>query len=223
LKREEKVMALFDSFIEEARGRFELGDKANALLSALVALITDKNRGGFAGFLDRFDAAGLGDAASSWINSGASAGISKAQTEAALGPVTLDDISKQTGLDYETTVAASAFMLPQIVNELTPDGAIPADEDLLSRTREFLPETREDAAETFDRIGTAAVGTIDEKDEIMAEDFDEKEDNLKWILPLIIFALLVIFGFWFCRTEPKPAAPAKTTEANTNANVNVNK
>jgi len=215
-------MALFDSFIDDARGRFELGDKANVLLSALVVLITDKNRGGFAGFLDRFNAAGLGDVASSWINSGANTPISKPQTEAALGPVTLDDISKQTGLDYDTTVAATAFMLPQIVNELTPDGAIPSDADLLSRTRGFLPETGEGAAETFDRIGTAAVGTIDEKDEIMAEDFDEKEDNLKWILPLIIFALLVILGFWFCRTQPKEA-PANAPAANTNSNVNANK
>jgi uncharacterized protein YidB (DUF937 family) len=199
-------MALFDSLIEDARGRFELGDKAQALLSALLALIADKNRGGFAGFLDRFDAAGLGGVASSWINSGANTPISKEQTEAALGPVTLDDISKQTGIDYDTTVAASAFMLPNIVNELTPDGAVPNDDDVISRTSGFLPATREEAAETFDRIGTAAVGTTEEKDVTMVEDFDENEDKLKWILPLIIFVLLVILGFAFCGKSEAPKA-----------------
>lgn len=37
----------------------------------------------------------------------------------------------------------------------------------------------------------------------MAEDFDEKESGMKWLLPLIIVFLLVIIGYWFCS---KPAA-----------------
>lgn len=216
-------MALFDSIVNDARERFELGDKAGTLFSALLVLITDENRGGFAGFLERFNAAGLGDIASSWISSGANTPISKEQTEAALGPVTLDDISKQSAIDYDTTVAAAAFMLPQIVNELTPDGAIPHDADMRSRTGELLPETVEAGAENFDRIGTAAVGTTVEKGEIMAENFDEKESDLKRLLPVIILALLVILGFWFCRTQPKAEAPAAETTTNANSNINANK
>ena len=201
-------MALFDSVADDARDRFELGDKANPLLSALLALMTDKNRGGFKGFLDRIEAAGLGDVSSSWISSGANAPISKEQTEAALGPVTLNDISGQTKIDYDTTVAAAAFMLPHLVNELTPDGVIPNDADLLPETAGTLPDAGESAAETFDRIGTAAVGTINEKEEIMVEDLNENESGLNRFLPLIIVLLLVITGFWFCRTAPKTEAPA---------------
>ena len=54
-------MALFDSLLEDVRARFNLGDKAEALLAALVALIADRNRGGFTGFFDRLSAAGLSD------------------------------------------------------------------------------------------------------------------------------------------------------------------
>jgi uncharacterized protein YidB (DUF937 family) len=196
---EENVMASFDSIVADAREKFNLGDKASALLAALLALITDKNRGGFAGFLDRIDAAGLSDVSSSWISSGASAPLSREQAEAALGPVTLDEISGQTGLDYETTIAASAYMLPRVVNELTPDGAVPAETEIIAH----LPETSETITESFDRIGTAAVAMVDEKGDIAVEDFDEKDSNLKWLLPLIILILLVIFGFLFCSTSPK--------------------
>ena len=207
-------MASFDSIVADAREKFNLGDRASALLSALLALITDKNRGGFNGFLDRIDAAGLSDVSSSWISSGANAPLSREQAEAALGPVTLDEISNQTGLDYDTTVAASAYMLPHVVNELTPDGAVPADAEIIAH----LPETSETVAESFDRIGTAAVAMVDEKGDIAVEDFDEKDSSLKWLLPLIILILLVIFGFWFCRTERKVEAPAPENTANANVN-----
>lgn len=216
-------MALFDSIVEDARGRFELGDKAENLLAALLALITDKNRGGFNGFLDRIGAAGLGDVSSSWISSGASAPISKEQTEAALGPVTLNDISSQTKIDYDTTVAATAFMLPHVVNKLTPDGVVPSDADLHSETAGVLPETGEAAAETFDRIGTAAVGVTKEKEEIMVEDLNENESSLKRLLPIILVVLFVILGFWFCRTAPKTEAPAVENKVNANSNINANK
>ena len=191
-------MAMFDSALKDARARFDLGAKADRLLAALLALMTDKNRGGFAGFLDRCSAAGIVDETSSWISSGANASISNQQTEAALGPVTLDDISKQTGLDYQTTVSACALMLPHVVNELTPDGAAPSDEELRAKTYGLVPQTDESATEIFDRIGTAAVGTIEEKEENTMEEFDDKDDKLRWLLPLIILVLLVIFGFWFC-------------------------
>lgn len=212
-------MALLDSVVNDARDRFELGDKANSLLSALLALMTDQNRGGFKGFLDRIGAAGLGDVSSSWISSGANAPISKEQTEAALGPVTLNDISSQTKIDYDTTVAAAAFMLPHIVSELTPDGTIPNDADVLSGTAGLLPET----AETFDRIGTAAIETIEDEEKIMVEDLNEKESSLKRLLPLIILILFVILGFWFCRTTPKTEAPAVENKVNANSNINANK
>ena len=58
------------------------------------------------------------------------------------------------------------------------------------------PNNTEEVAEVLDRIGTAAVGTTDDKS--MIEDFAEKDSNLKWLLPLIILILLVVVGFLFC-------------------------
>ncbi len=64
-------MFMFDSIINESSQKFGLGDKAGNLLSSLLGLITDQSQGGFAGFLDRFRQAGLGDIADSWVGRGA--------------------------------------------------------------------------------------------------------------------------------------------------------
>jgi uncharacterized protein YidB (DUF937 family) len=131
-------MSLFDSIISEAGQRFGLGDKSGTLLSALLALITDQSRGGFPGFLDRFSRAGLGDLASSWISSGDNAALSTQQVESALGEETIADIAGQADIDSLTAKSALAYMIPTVVDKLTPDGVVPEDKDLLSKIGDFL-------------------------------------------------------------------------------------
>lgn len=219
-------MSLFDSVVNEAREKFNLGDKANILLSVLLAKITDKSRGGFGGFLERFNAAGLSGVASSWVNSGANTSISGEQLESALGSETIQDVADKTGIDYPTATAATAFMLPRVVDNLTPDGILPEENDLLSRAGTYLTADENSiagvsAGNAFDRIGTSATNVIDadksgvgsgiaDSAQIISQranasieninDYDEAGDNspLKWLTPLIILALLVILGYSFC-------------------------
>ncbi|MGI9055504.1 MAG: YidB family protein, partial [Pyrinomonadaceae bacterium] len=124
---------MFDSIIKDVNEKYDLGDKAGALVSAILALMTDKGNGGFAGFIDRFRATGLGDLADSWISSGANTPVSYEQLESALGEDTLRGISEQVGTDYETTVNASEYVIPHLVDDLTPNGEIPNESDLLSQ------------------------------------------------------------------------------------------
>ena len=164
---------MFDSIIREADERFDLNGKAGTLLSALLFLMTDDKRGGIAGFLEKFNQANPNDASASWISSNENAEITNEQAESALGKETLDAVSNQTGISYDKTLSSSAFMIPRVINTLTPDGVVPPDGDLLSRIGGFLPDADEplqsnDAApteavgKTFDRIGTAATSTADE-------------------------------------------------------------
>ncbi len=74
---------MFDSIINDAQEKFGLGDKAGVLVSTLLALMTDKENGGFAGFINHFREVGLGDTADSWISSGANTPISNEQIESA--------------------------------------------------------------------------------------------------------------------------------------------
>ncbi len=131
-------MSMFDSIINEAGEKFNLGGKSGTLLSALLALMTDKNHGGFAGFLEKFNAAGLGDTASSWIGAGSNTPVSNEQIESALGEETLQNVADQTGTDYDTAASATAFMTPRVVDALTPGGVIPQEGDLLTNIGGYL-------------------------------------------------------------------------------------
>lgn len=181
---------MFDSIIKEAQEKFNLGDKAGGLLSTLVALMTNKDDGGFSGFLERFKTAGLGDVASSWVSSGANTPISNEQIETVFGEGTLKDISENAGLDYATTTSATAFMTPHIVDNLTPEGVVPSEGDLLTKIGGYLGGiggmasgafgmASAMAGDTVDRIGTAAGGTVDAGKKIVGGGIDTVGEGAK--------------------------------------------
>jgi uncharacterized protein YidB (DUF937 family)/outer membrane protein OmpA-like peptidoglycan-associated protein len=244
-KRSEKAMTIFDSILGEAGKKFGVGDKAGNLLSVLLALLTDRNRGGLTGFLDQFKRVGLGDTASSWVTAGNNAPLSDEQLESALGAETIDDIAAQTGVDSKTATSALAFMTPKIVDTLTPDGVIPDESTLLSKIGGFLTglggaavggvgTAGATASDTVDRIGTAAsgafnkgkdtLGAVGDRVSTNAERFDDAIDGdsgnsvLRWLLPLLLLGLLIALGYWLCGRPS--SAPTTVTNANVNANAN---
>ncbi len=216
---------MFDSVISSVNEKYDLGDKAGALVAAILALMTGGESGGFGGFINRFRTVGLGDLVDSWISSNANTHISNEQLESALGEDTLRGISEKIGADYKTTVGASSYIIPHVVDELTPNGELPAESDALSQIGGYLTglgATSFTAAETFDRVDASAGTTALRDDTTVAGVFDDNNDEnrspLAWLLPLLLLALLVILGFWFCGGKSEPIV---TTNANINkANVN---
>lgn len=226
---------MFGSMIDDAAARFNLGDKAGTLLSALLTLITDRARGGFAGFLNRFRQVGLSDTAQSWVHSGANTPLSYEQLESALGEETLKNISGQVGLEYEKTVSAAAFMIPHIVDQLSPEGVVPQDDDLLTRIGGYLNEdekTELKPVETFDRMGTAAVAgeanapTLGNRAGDLidsAVDYEAEENTmLNWLLPLVLLGFLIVIGYMFCGGRPEAVAPQAPTNVNAPNRLNTN-
>jgi uncharacterized protein YidB (DUF937 family)/outer membrane protein OmpA-like peptidoglycan-associated protein len=131
-------MSLFDSVISMAAEKFGLGDKSGTLLSGLLSMMTNQDSGGFSGFLNLFSKAGLGDLASSWVSSGANSPLSNEQLESALGSNTIGSIAEKVGLPAGTATSAMAWMVPQVIDKLTPDGVVPEEKDLLSKIGDFL-------------------------------------------------------------------------------------
>jgi uncharacterized protein YidB (DUF937 family)/outer membrane protein OmpA-like peptidoglycan-associated protein len=136
--KEKTIMSLFDSVISMAADKFGLGDKSGTLLSALLSMMTNQDSGGFSGFLNLFSKAGLGDLASSWVSSGANSPLSNEQLESALGSNTIGSIAEKVGLPAGTATSAMAWMVPQVIDKLTPDGVVPEEKDLLSKIGDFL-------------------------------------------------------------------------------------
>jgi uncharacterized protein YidB (DUF937 family) len=222
-------MSMFDSIINDSGEEFGLGDKAGSLLSSLLGLITDQSQGGFAGFLDRFRKTGLGDAVDTWINDEDNIPLSNEQVESALGSDTVNLMAERAAIDAGTTKSALAAMIPRVVDRLTPDAVVPTEDDLLSRIGDYLSADDASAtgtaapstSETVDRIGTAATERFDRNaagnlagNAVSSVDVmdDDANDNspMKWLLPLILLALLVFLGWAFCGK-----AEAPTTNTNT--------
>ena len=147
---------MFSSIIDGVNKKFDLGDKAGALVSAILALMTNSANGGFAGFINRFRAVGLGDLADSWVSSGANTPVSYEQLESALGEDTLREISEQVGTDYKTTVNASEYVIPHLIDDLTPNGEIPHESDLLSQVGGYLAGVGTSSGD--DGVGTSSGG-----------------------------------------------------------------
>ena len=173
-------MALFDSVTGETSERFDLtNDQSKALLSALLGLISDAETGGFSGFSNRFRSANLGDSFSSWTKTGVNAPVSKEQIESALGAETVAALADRAGLDYATTVSALTFALPETIDRLTPNGAIP-DEQSLRAAADELEGDADDSAfvvgnptgtvstEAFDRIGNATEDVAGNEHDMMS-------------------------------------------------------
>lgn len=107
------------------------GGNSNALLTAAMALV--QQHGGLEGVLQKFQAGGLGDAVQSWVGTGANAPLSGDQLEQVLGQDAVATAASQAGVTPVQAKDGLAAMLPELVNQLTPGGALPANSgDLLN-------------------------------------------------------------------------------------------
>ncbi len=82
-------------------------------------MITDSDKGGLTGFLDRLRSGGLSDQVASWVGSGTNANVEPGQLEQALGRDTVERVSASAGVPASTGGWALAFALPKIVDLLT--------------------------------------------------------------------------------------------------------
>lgn len=81
---------------------------------------------GLGEMLERFQQAGHGAAAQSWVNQGPNQDIAPQHLEQAIGPDVLATLTQRTGLSREELLSRLSRELPQAVDRYTPDGRMPA-------------------------------------------------------------------------------------------------
>jgi uncharacterized protein YidB (DUF937 family) len=81
--------------------------------------------GGLGALLERFQAAGMGDIANSWVSSGQNMPLSSDQFSQVLGQQQVSDLASRFGLSTGDLSAQMSQALPQVVDRLTPDGRLP--------------------------------------------------------------------------------------------------
>jgi len=85
--------------------------------------------GGLGELLNRLQQTGQGGAAQSWISTGANQTISPAALEQALGPDTLDELTRKTGMTREHLLETLAREMPTTIDRMTPNGKLPTDQE----------------------------------------------------------------------------------------------
>jgi uncharacterized protein YidB (DUF937 family) len=85
--------------------------------------------GGLGKLIQDLQASGQGRTAQSWVSSGPNQDIAPGGLANALGADTLDALSQQTGLGREDLLAGLSETLPDFVDQLTPDGRLPTDQE----------------------------------------------------------------------------------------------
>ena len=77
------------------------------------------------GLVNKLSNAGAGAQVNSWVGPGANQPIDPSHLGQALGPDVLSQLSARTGLTQQQLVEQLAQVLPQLVNNLTPNGRLP--------------------------------------------------------------------------------------------------
>jgi uncharacterized protein YidB (DUF937 family) len=86
--------------------------------------------GGLGDLLKRLGDAGHDDKVDSWIGQGQNAPIEPHQVGTALGPKTVSDVAKQSGMSEQELLNQLAQALPGVINQLTPNGRLPTMQEL---------------------------------------------------------------------------------------------
>lgn len=121
-------MDMFDVVKAGLGGLGAGGGQANAL-SAVLGLLGG-NSGGLGGLVQAFQKQGLGDVVASWISTGQNLPISADQISKVLSPQQLSQFASQAGVGPDAAGSTLAALLPQLVDKLTPDGQLPAGNQL---------------------------------------------------------------------------------------------
>ena len=102
-------------------------------IGGLGGLLAGGAGGGMLGDLMRqFDQSGTGDAAKSWVSPGENIPVTPQQIEKTFGPDIINQLADQFGLDRTELLRGLSETLPDVVDQLTPDGRLPTEDEISS-------------------------------------------------------------------------------------------
>ncbi len=85
--------------------------------------------GGLSELVDRFTQNGHGEVAQSWVGTGPNREVAPPQLEQAIGPDVLAQLTQKTGLSRDELLARLSKNLPHAVDQYTPQGRLPTQDE----------------------------------------------------------------------------------------------
>lgn len=118
-------MSLFDQLAGQVLGSGASTQQSTAsggLMNAVSSLIASS--GGVDGLLQKFKDSGLQDHVASWIGTGENRPITGSDVKVALGDDAVQQLAQEAGVAPEHAATGLAQLLPQLINELSPNGEL---------------------------------------------------------------------------------------------------
>ena len=113
----------------------------NPLLMLALQLL--QQNGGIEGLLGRFQQAGYGQQAQSWIGTGQNLPIDPSVLTQIFGQGQMGRIAQQMGLSPDEASGGLAQVLPNLIDEMTPQGQVTSDNsDLVNQALAILQRGR---------------------------------------------------------------------------------
>lgn len=120
-------MGLLDNVMGMAGGG---GDKGK--LVDTVSNLIDR-AGGVQGLVSKFQSAGLGQKAQSWVGTGRNEDVSPDEVRQALGDDQVREVAQATGTSEQDAAGGLARFLPGVVDHLTPGGEVDQNQSVRDR------------------------------------------------------------------------------------------
>lgn len=119
-------MSSIETLVDEVARATGLGSNSRRFIGVLASYIF-KQPGGISGLVGRFEQAGLGDIAKSWLSGSPSMRtIDSGQVRRALGENDLQELGEKSGVGAKTIAPLLATALPLVMRTITSGGAMPA-------------------------------------------------------------------------------------------------
>ena len=109
-----------------------LGDLLKGPLGGLLggAAAGSVISGGLGDLLKQFQQNGHGEVANSWVGKGENKQIAPGDLASALGADQINALAAQTGMSHDELVSGLSQYLPEVIDQLTPDGRLPSETEL---------------------------------------------------------------------------------------------
>jgi uncharacterized protein YidB (DUF937 family) len=101
-----------------------------AMAKAVMAMVGQQGPGGLEALAQGFQQGGIGDLMSSWIGGGPNLPATPSHIEQGMGGNMLNELAAKVGVSPQMASTLLAVVLPLVINRLTPQGRIPAQNDL---------------------------------------------------------------------------------------------
>jgi uncharacterized protein YidB (DUF937 family) len=85
--------------------------------------------------MDRFRQTGQEQKAQSWVSTGANQSIAPNELEQVLGEERINWLAEETGMARDELLTKLSGELPAAVDELTPDGRLPTEDEVTQRLK----------------------------------------------------------------------------------------